>query len=217
MLKIKANLSPRLPMIRKAIKAGFSGEVNAIQDAFKQWALRYRSAMQLRFNTNSRGGGEWPPLKAATIKARQRMPITRLRRAFAAGDIDETTFNKRLKSARSRVKRSMQTGGAVSILRDTGLLFNTLSPAFQNLPGQVEHLIPKGIEVGIGGPASHGVGPATIGDIATYHHTGAGNLPERTILVQPPAQTIVGMRDDLERAIMKIIESTRAADAVLES
>lgn len=34
-----------------------------IKDALKQWAIRYRSFVQRRFATYSRGGGNWQPLK----------------------------------------------------------------------------------------------------------------------------------------------------------
>ena len=36
---------------------------NHIRKAFKQWAARYRGFIQERFDTYSKGGGDWPPLK----------------------------------------------------------------------------------------------------------------------------------------------------------
>jgi hypothetical protein len=37
----------------------------------KQWAFIYRSFAQRRFDRYSKGGGNWPPLKPATIAARK--------------------------------------------------------------------------------------------------------------------------------------------------
>jgi len=268
MVQINVNISDRLKLVKQIIQAGFQGNPGHVQNAFKQWAVRYRSEMQLRFNTLSRGGGEWPPLKRSTVLARASKPIGRLKKAFERGDIDEATFTRRMKSTKAKVKRerlkfasfsqrqkslskamavkknaladvrsrymagkmsdaqldkrvnsivsrankakkNATIGGTVSILRDTGLLFNTLDPTFINAPGQLERNLGNGIEVGIGGPASHGLGPATIGDIASYHQTGAGNLPVREIIVSPSEAVQVKMAGDLERGFQKIIRESR--------
>lgn len=42
-----------------------------VNDALKLWAIRYRSYIQLRFDTFSRGGGNWRDLSPATKKARR--------------------------------------------------------------------------------------------------------------------------------------------------
>ena len=40
-------------------------------DCYRAWASIYRGAMQERFASFSRGGGEWPPLKPSTILGRK--------------------------------------------------------------------------------------------------------------------------------------------------
>lgn len=48
-----------------------STQPGPMRTVLKQWAAVYRSFLQLRFVAFSRGGGDWPPLKPATIKARK--------------------------------------------------------------------------------------------------------------------------------------------------
>jgi len=45
----------------------------------KQWAMRYRSFAQLRFDKASKGDGTWPPLKPSTIAGRRGGSSTILR------------------------------------------------------------------------------------------------------------------------------------------
>lgn len=162
-----------------------------IRDALRQWAVRYRSAMQERFVEQSRGGGEWPPLKEIT---KQR------RRGTQQGP------------RKKRGKRGSEHAatGTFAILRDTGTLFNALSPAFSGKPGQLQEDIEFGVRVGYGGPMRYekGKAPATIADIARFHQTGAGRLPIRKILVDPPASCLAGMVADMERAIERVKKDT---------
>lgn len=61
-----------LKRYRQQIRAGLQqAEDGPIRNAMKKWAARYRSFLQLRFAKFSRGGGEWPSLKAATIKRKR--------------------------------------------------------------------------------------------------------------------------------------------------
>jgi hypothetical protein len=46
---------------------------------YKQWAVRYRSFIQLRFDQQSRGGGEWRELAPSTIASRRKNSSTILR------------------------------------------------------------------------------------------------------------------------------------------
>lgn len=141
-----------------------------ISNAFKQWAVRYRSFLQERFAMYSRGGGNWPPLKPSTVRRRKKKSTT--------------------------------------ILRDTGTLFNALTPEFTGKPGALEERIPYGIRVGYGGPGRYTKkygGTATIADIASFHQVGAGYLPKREIIV-PPSDHVLGlMAEDMNRAIAKML------------
>lgn len=146
-----------------------------INNAFKQWGVRVRSFLQQRFVTFSRGGGNWAPLKPATIRARRK---------------SKTRF-----------------GLSAAILRDTGTLFNALSPEFTGKPGALEERIPYGIRIGYGGPGKYTKkygGVATIADIASFHQVGAGHLPKREIIVAPDEHTIELMVEDMNRAIEKL-------------
>lgn len=43
---------------------GYQREVDSVRaKVYGQWAIRYRSFIQRRFNNFSRGGGDWPALK----------------------------------------------------------------------------------------------------------------------------------------------------------
>lgn len=46
-------------------------EDGPVRKALKRWALRYRAFLRERYIQNSRGGGDWPPLKPSTIRARR--------------------------------------------------------------------------------------------------------------------------------------------------
>jgi len=149
-------------------------------DMFRQWGVRYLAFTRRRFNRLSRsGGGGWPPLAASTIRSR-RGPT---RRKARKGSATKTT-------ARGSAKN-------VSILRDTGTLFNALTIG---MPGNLYRRFSGGIDVGFGGPSRHKKGNATIRDIAEFHQKGAGNLPRREILVQPDGATVRGMLSDMRRA-----------------
>ena len=147
---------------------------------YKIWGKRYLSETKVRFIKNSRSGGEWPPLKPATIAAR---------RSGKSGRRRNTT----------RGMGSIR--GKVAILRDTGILFKALTVG---QPGNLYRLLRKGIRVGFGGPAKHPDGKATIADIAKFHNVGKGKNPKRQILHKPSKQLIAFMRSTLATAIDKV-------------
>lgn len=87
-----------------------------------------------------------------------------------------------------------------SILRDTSTMFNTMAPIISAPAGSINKLIKDGIEVGFSGSQTHKSGKATIAQIAFWHQTGAGNNPERKIIVPPDANTLDAMRKDMQKA-----------------
>lgn len=187
--KADVDLAP-LEQFLASLEAQINGTADgAIRRAMKQWAARYRSFAQQRFDANSKGGGDWPPLAASTIRKRR--------------------HGKGKGKAFAKAVRSVHGGpsvisGSPSILRDTGLLFAALGGG----PGSLEEHVPGGVRVGFGGSARHGSSPATIADIAEIHDTGGGHVPQREILVEPDDQTIALMVDDLERAIAAELAQT---------
>ncbi len=100
-------------------------------------------------------------------------------------------------------KRARRGTGVFTILRDTGLMFAAIGPAFKNAPGQLEKELKFGVRVGFGGPGKYPSG-ASLFDIASFHQEGKGFLPKREIIVDPSSIVIKGMRDDMERAIKKL-------------
>lgn len=146
---------------------------------FRVWAMMYRSFIQLRYDRFSKGGGNWKPLSKATLAARRRKG-TRRRKKFKAG---------------ASTSLSMRP----AILRDTGVMFNALSPEFRRRPGQLQKQLPSAILVGYGGPHRHPGGKATIADIASFHQTGEGRLPKREIIVDPDRETL----DDMAKVVLK--------------
>jgi len=174
---VKVNLKP-LMRFADAIHQGLATSSGPILKALKQWAERYRSFSQERFNRYSRGGGGWPDLASST------------------------------KRRRRKAKRGHQGPRVFSILRDTGTLFGALDVAFQNQPGALEETIPFGIRVGFGGPARHPKGKATIFDIARFHQEGSGTVPTREIIVDPDQRTTNRMAEDMLRALEQLRRSS---------
>jgi hypothetical protein len=97
----------------------------------------------------------------------------------------------------------------VAILIDTGQLFGGLNPQVV-APGSIEQEIPWGVRVGYGGPERHPEGAATIADIARFHQTGAGRLPKREIIVEPPSKLRAQMAKDLERALARMADGRKS-------
>lgn len=160
MSDVRFNLRPLL-----SIKNMFVLFSPARRIIFKQWAFIYRTFARRRFNIYSRGGGDWPPLAASTIKRRR------------------------------TGKRVRKIGRRISLLRDTGTLYAALSPRFRSSPGALEKMLDDGIEVGFGGTHKHPGGKATIADIASFHNEGTRIIPERKIIDDPDQPSLDKMRD----------------------
>lgn len=94
--------------LKQAVEKGDVDDAVAIVAA--KWGVRYRSFIQERFDTYSKGGGDWPPLKASTVKARR------------SG------------------KKSKKKKPKATILRDTSTLFTALQPQFAGAPGAIEQI-----------------------------------------------------------------------------
>lgn len=156
-------------LVERELRSGSTG--GPIRGAIRQWGVRYRAAMQTRYNRFSRGGGNWPTLAASTLRGR-RGP-----------------------------RRGAQGPRRVSILRDTGLLFNALDPQFSPGRGAIQEDVPFGVTVGFGGPAKYPEGRASIADVAAFHQNGGRRLPKREILVAPDTRTTQLMGQDMQRGI----------------
>lgn len=70
---VKINLKP-LQQFQNEINNQLNGTSQGpITKAFKQWGVRFRSYLKERFDTYSKGGGDWPPLAEST-KLQRRGP-----------------------------------------------------------------------------------------------------------------------------------------------
>lgn len=146
-----------------------------IRRAMRRWAARYRSFTQERFDRFSKGGGDWKPLEASTIR-RRRKGIAKIAGAVKGGPA--------------------LISSSPAILKDTGILFAALAGG----AGSYEEHVPGGVWVGFGGGATHKKGHRTIADIAAMHDSGMG-VPKREILVEPPAAVTAAMQMDYEQAL----------------
>lgn len=159
----------------------------------RAWGVRYSAFSKRKFVANSRGGGDWPPLAPSTIAAR-RGPQPGRGRTAGTGP-----RRGRRAPGRAPARGGRSAGRSVAILRDTGRLFQALNLA---AAGNYMRDIPGGIRFGIVG-GGHG-GANSIGQIARWHHTGAGHNPVRRILYRPDGPTLNGMRGDMRRAIAAV-------------
>ena len=174
MVKISAEVTKDLGDFEK-LKRITNPKSPEMRALFKRWAQWWRSDMFKRFDRYSRGGGDWKHTKRSQRRGRGR-PI----RAIAPSTIKQF------------------------ILRDTHTLYKALSPVYRNLPGQYQKLTGTGIEVGYGGPARHPKSKTkTVAQIAQFHQSGSGFLPQRKVIVQPDKFR----RETFEHSIEELIDS----------
>ena len=81
------------------------------------------------------------------------------------------------------------------ILRDTSQMFLALNPSVDT-PGAMLRSGPWSIQVGMGTGQKHGDGPNTVADIASFHQSGGGHLPQRKIIVPPTEDVRRAMAQD---------------------
>ena len=94
--------------------------------------------------------------------------------------------------------------GNVSILVNTGTLRNALTIGQSGNVTQQQGLTAV---YGIGGAANHNSDNLTIGKLAAYHQHGGtvpGRLPQRTILVMPPAEVMAKLRQHAVTALQEV-------------
>jgi hypothetical protein len=212
----------------ETLRRGFAGPgVPQIDRMFNQMAHIYGAFALTRFNSASRGDGTWKPLAAATIYQRARASISRVYRAFRAGELSIGERDKKLKYAQGVYRQHMKAiygvaprwarqrhspfkrppvSGNISILADTGTLRNALNIG---QAGNISERVGPEFEYGIGGPAIHNTDALTIGKLAAYHHNGGtipGRPPVRTILVSPPNDVRGKMRHVAARAVAELLK-----------
>lgn len=142
-------------------------------------AAMYSSWIRRRFLRYARGAGTWPPLSPRRLRERQ----------------------GKSRAGASKRKRGKISVRGVEILRDTGRLYNSLSL------GQGANTFRKvrgGVQFGIQGPGSYPKSGAKIRDVAQWHQSGAGKLPQRKILVHPDRKTKARMTRRIVNAVKRL-------------
>jgi phage gpG-like protein len=155
-----------------------------MSQSLNQAAHVYMAFIRQRFDTASKNGGAWRALALSTILRRKKAKNTRASRVAQSLAID--TQNRFGRGAGALVG----AGRLVSILRDTGTLFNSIGPSTYQ-----KDSIPAGIRVG------------TAIAYARYHQDGGenGRPPQRQIFVQPDEPTQVRMEQLLENGYQRSV------------
>lgn len=197
-IKIVVKLDSRLPEIAAKVRRGFErpGATPEIDEMRRQWMAIYSAFVRRRFNTFARGGGDWPPLALATVRARRRG------RRPPGG----RTSRVRLRDGTEGI-----VPGAYSILIDTGVLQGALQIG---APGNTAAGVKDGITFGFGGALHRpkgGKGAGTpLSVIAAAHDLGTGRVPKRMILAPPDARTVRSLQAAATDAMRKLIAAHQA-------
>ena len=163
------------------------------------WGRAMRAYLDRRFDEQSKGGKDWPPLAESTIKRRR------------------TPKPKKRKGEQLEIESHFEK---VSILMDTGQLRAALNPQRKS-KGSYEQIVLSShmgsIEVGIGGADEHKPKqkrfkktsrPITIAELAVIHHYGlAKGVPARPIVVPPDEDTKKKLDMILEKEVQKRVIS----------
>lgn len=168
---VKIRVGGKLAKLQ-AIASGKKPEV--LQRIMTQWMRIFTSFIQRRFNTFSRGGGDWPALALSTVAQRRK----------GKGRADRSSLARDTKDRGKLVP----AGGTYTILRDSSLLFKNL------VLGELTPIV-KGQNVfrasaSFGGPTRYPKGDVTVTDVMTFHQRGGTHLPQRKIIVDPDDRTL---------------------------
>ena len=241
-ITVRGDLS-LLPRFRDLVRRGLAGPGVAPFDAmFAQWSDFYATWSRWRFSRLSKGGGggEWPPLALSTVlgrrpfaKGKSTKPISTARKNLRALARMVASGQKWDAGADAEFQAASGKRSAASILWDTGQLFTALNigaagnitqrrgPAMAfGITGSDMHEPPKVDAAGklrsarrktTARQAMHSA--VTIGQLAAYHQAGGGHLPQRKILVSPPAGDAVYNRFNraASSALDKALQMARAA------
>lgn len=199
-LSFRSDFDPKL--VARAIRT-LGGQVaqgtgGPLRDAFVRAAARFLAFTRRRFQRLSRSNGtaEWPPLALSTKLARLRK--TKRGRAV----VDSTAAAIARGGARVTPGRIVGTleisGSTFEILRDTGVLFNSLT---QGDPNNKINFDPLAVTIG------------TAVKYAVYHQspTVPGRPPRREIFVDPDPETREAIRADFERAVTRLVRDAQLA------
>lgn len=98
---IEVNLSALIQYEKDVNSQLNQSSTGPVEKALKQWGVRYRSFVQLRFDKYSKGGGDWKPLAQATIDARRKGKDTKKRIKKAKEKLDKLKANNKTGKAKT--------------------------------------------------------------------------------------------------------------------
>lgn len=184
------------------VRDGLRNHTGPYGEMFTQWAGVYAAFSRRRFDAYSRGGGDWKPLALSTVRARAKAARGRA----GKGGGSKAGRGARSSLAIGRGGRLVSAGRTVSILRNTGILFNALTiGAKGNLVQNAPYAVIYGFD-----RTQHGRGSPTIQKIAHWHNVGAGHNPRRVILAKPDAATRRRMMASLRTATQVVMQQIAA-------
>lgn len=93
-------------------------------------------------------------------------------------------------------------GRRLGILRKTSAIYFAL---FKGSAGNVFQVVGRFIRIGFGGPGRHPGSEISVAGLAIIHNTGAGNVPQRKIIVNPDLATVNQMKIDARNAFREMI------------
>lgn len=194
-----------------AAKEALSANNPEMRRGWRQVTAIYEAFTKRRFNTFSRGGGDWRPLALSTVKARRTGGKAKGGVDFGGGRSNGKRLGTGARSSLAIDTRKkdilVSAGGTFSILRDKGFLFNALTIG---TPGNRITDIPNGIVYGFSdAPHAGDGGPISIGRLAAAHHYGVPehHLPARPILVYPDPATTAAIGRTLAAAAARAIRT----------
>jgi len=145
-MKFRLTMTKKLNGLNAVIRSLDGGKLSGPEfDTMRtQWTARYAGFVKKRFDANSKGGGDWPPLALSTVKARRGPDAKR------AASRKRNGIDPGLTVVRDTARGTKRTTVArqVAILRDTGVLFRALQVGSV---GNYSGSIPKGVEFGFAG------------------------------------------------------------------
>lgn len=191
MIAMNADIRPLEKVVGEAIK-GLDATQEPMRSAYAQAAAFYLGFIRRRYLEASRGNGVWPDLSSKTKMARIRKNKSKhgiFKRKAAA--IFARGGDEKGAGTMSKIAENLAGTMRFAILRDTSILFNSLSVG---APGSVSKIDATGIEVG------------TAIEYAAAHQNGvAGRLPQRKIMVEPDQVTRDRISTALANGVLKLM------------
>ena len=178
----------------------------AVQELDKTWMTIIRQFVADHFRRASAGGGDWPPLAEATIRARLH-EVNAIREAFGMKKISQP--NKRAgRGMMTPQKKAVSVASTLPILDVNGELRDAVSSLDDgsSIIQEAHPLLGYGGLIFSGGQVSGGIATDVL---AAIHQQGNDHLPEREIIPPLSDEVVAEMIEALQRTAERIANETR--------